>query len=323
MKSIVFLLVFLAFSGKSLGQSLDESVLKAIRLSEAGKNSEALALLDEAIETFGDQPMLRLLKGEVHSGNERRLTSNQDMYNAALEEFNKAIALDSTFSPAYNSRALLNIFHQYFELAVMDLTAVIRLTRDDIEAQFNAYSDRGSCKSYLKDYQGAIDDYNAALALREGTPETYGNMGIFYAKMDKPSQAVELFLKGLEQDSLNVGIMNNLAMTYIWNNRVKDAIALLRRGLELDPNDPLIYNNLGLALIKSRKPLEAVTYINKSIEIYPENAFAYKHLGMAKLALKQKDEACAAWEKALQLGYSRTYDNEVEEFLRKNCRKRK
>jgi Tfp pilus assembly protein PilF len=85
----------------------------------------------------------------------------------------------------------------------------------------------------------------------------------------------------------------------------------------------LVHNNMGLALLKIKKPKEALQYITRSIELYPENAYAFKHLGMARLALKQKDEACDAWEKALNLGYRKTYDNEVDDLINKNCRRKK
>lgn len=317
---VISLICFFPIGSK--GQSLEDSIIEAIELSEEGKITEALQIYDQAIRTYGELPMLRVLKGEVFSGGGRRLTSNPEMYAAALREFNRAIELDSTFTPAYNSRALLNIFHQHFQEAIADFTRVLDLTEGDDEAQFNAYMDRGSAKNYVRDFNGAVMDYSMAIQLNPREVNLYTNLGAAFSSMGETGKAEAAYLKAFELDSINVGVLNNLGLHYTKSRKFPEAIALFKRAISLYPDEPLAYNNIGLALIKTKKPKEALEYINRSIEMYPENSYAFKHQGMALWALKQKGEACASWNRALALGYSKAYDDEVQEMIEKNCKRK-
>jgi Flp pilus assembly protein TadD len=323
MRYLFFVVLFLFFEWTVTAQSLEESVLLGIRLSEQGKTDEAIAAYDQAIRSYGDLAMLHVLKGEVYAGSSRRFTTDKKLYDLAVAEFNFALQLDSTFFPAYKSRGLLNIFHQHFDRAVSDLTRYLDFTTGDSDAQFSGYMDRGSAKLHLKDYEGAASDYATALRFGQGDANTYANLGQLYVQTGQNDKAEVAFLKGLEMDNKNIPVMNNLGLYYIRSGKLQAAIDVFNRALQIDPDEPYVNNNIGLALLKSKKAVEALKHINHSLKFYPENAYAYKHLGMAQLQLKQKDEACASWQRALDLGYEKTFDKEVSDLLNRNCRRKK
>ena len=218
-KIILFLCLFLGCiyaqaQSKEEFQALEEEIIKAVQLSAEGKFDEALKIYDTAIEQYPDFPLLYVLKGEALSKFKRRLTANENIYQEAVELYNKAIELDPTFAPAYNSRALLNTFHQKFDLAIQDFSKVLEYSQGDVEAQFNALSDRGTAKLYAKDYEGAIEDYKASLEIRPEHLGVLSNLSGVYLEMKQYDKAEEVLLKLRESSPSDGSILNNLGMLY-------------------------------------------------------------------------------------------------------------
>ncbi|MEM6523420.1 MAG: tetratricopeptide repeat protein [Bacteroidota bacterium] len=318
-----FLLIFL-FSMNYLTaqdeegvQQLSEQILKAVGFAEVGKYDEALAVYDELIEQY-PAPMLYVLKGEVYTKFSHRMTSDEKAYFNSLRLYNKAISIDSTFIEAYTARGKLNIFHQKYPEAVQDFTKVIELATDN-EMLFYGYSDRGSAKSYTKDYAGALKDYNKALKLRPNQVTLLSNMGMLYLNLGQIDDAQKVFDKALSMDSTEISVLINYGFMLIQKEQYQSAEALFSKAVDVSPKDPLAYNNLGYVNLKLNRPSKALELINKSLAIYPENSYAYKNRALVYLENKEIEKACADLNKAEGLGYSISYDDEVKKLLKQHC----
>lgn len=121
----------------------------------------------------------------------------QDFDNA-LADLNEAIACDSTFFPAYFTRAVIHYkqlefrkqdkeyevevvvdkkpqVHSYDYTRVReDLDEVIRLNPEFVYAYYN----RANILAVLKDYRGALADYNKAIELDPRFADAYYNRGL-------------------------------------------------------------------------------------------------------------------------------------------------
>jgi tetratricopeptide (TPR) repeat protein len=304
----------------SNSQKVEEFVGSALELAKSGEYNHAMAIYDEAIRMYPKDPILYVLKGELITKFNKRLTANENLYQMALQEFNYALKLDSTFWQAYSSRALLHFTHQKFDLAIEDLSAVLRLTRGDNEAQFNALADRANAKYYKRDYEGAIQDYNQALTIQPSNIRVHLNLATLYMGLNQFDIAETKFKKILQKEPTNIDAWNNLSALYLKQSKLKKAIALLEKAIRIYPNAPELYSNLGLAKILTGQPKEALILINKSLSLNPEDSYAYKHRAMAYIELGKCKEACEDLITANRLGYSISFDDEVNMMINENCK---
>lgn len=121
---------------------------------------------------------------------------------SATEDLTRTIANDNHFFPAYFMRALIRckqleymksqsadnaaktdeikpkkeITAVDYDIVKADLDSVIKIAPDFVYAYYN----RGNVKSMLKDYRGAIDDYNKAIELNKDFADAYFNRGLTY-----------------------------------------------------------------------------------------------------------------------------------------------
>jgi Tfp pilus assembly protein PilF len=80
------------------------------------------------------------------------------------------------------------------------------------------------------------------------------------------------------------------------------------------------YNNIGYTYYKMGDYAKALKNINYSLSQDSKNAYAYKNRALVYIAQGKKALACADLAKAESLGYTKEYDNEVQELKQKHCK---
>ena len=152
-------------------------------------------------------------------------------------------------------------------------------------AQKNAayFIQRAQKRMLQEDYQGALRDYNDAIALEPQNASIYVNRGML--------QAVYLFNK-------------------------RSALYDFNKAIELAPNDASGYYNRG-ALLKDAQDYEgALRDYNKVIELNPKFAGAfYNRASLYYFFLGNKKQACEDWRKSEALG-----NQEAGEWIAKYCK---
>jgi tetratricopeptide (TPR) repeat protein len=297
-----------------------EFIDKAYELSSAGKIGEAVSLYNIAIAKFPDEPIFYTLKGGLMVQHIDYFATDDSLYNSALNLFDKALELDSGFVPAHNNRALLNLYFQHYDLAVFDFTQVIKFSETD-DDRHSAMQDRATAKGYNKDYKGAIQDYDFLIKAHPNDADLYLNQGVMYSSCKQLDSAMSLYKKGLAINPQHQALLNNMGMLMIRLQDYNAAIGYFKKAIELNPDEPFAYNNTGFALIKLNKPKEALEYIDHSLTLYPQNSYAYKNRAIALIAIGNKNEACTDLANAVKLGYSKTYDDEVDKLMAMYCEK--
>jgi tetratricopeptide (TPR) repeat protein len=97
------------------------------------------------------------------SGNDK--VARKD-YRGAIEDFSRAIKVDSGFKQAYENRGVAKFYLQDYHGAIQDYTRAIEMDPDE----YSTFGRRGWAKFYLQDYMGAISDLNRAV---EGSRDKY------------------------------------------------------------------------------------------------------------------------------------------------------
>jgi tetratricopeptide (TPR) repeat protein len=86
---------------------------------------------------------------------------------------------------AYNNRGVLYKDQQKYELALADYNKAIELNPNDAKAYYN----RGNLYSDQQKYELALADYNKAIELNPNYAEAYANRGLLYAELKQTEKA--------------------------------------------------------------------------------------------------------------------------------------
>jgi tetratricopeptide (TPR) repeat protein len=133
-----------------------------------------------------------------------------------------------------------------------------------------AYDNRGSARAALKDYAGALADYDRALEISPDLASAYANRGYVYQKMGN-------YEKALEDDTL--AIQNN-------------------------PRSAMAYNNRGFHLMLMGEFESAERDISMALEISPNNTDALNSMAELFAARNDPETACKWLGKAVEKGYN-------------------
>jgi regulator of sirC expression with transglutaminase-like and TPR domain len=127
------------------------------------------------------------------------------------------------------------------------------------------------------DYQRALADYNASIALYPNNPTAYNNRGSIYAIQGRNDEAL-----------MDFGM-----------------------ALSLDPNYSKAYCGRGNVLLGTGEWGEALTNINEALRLNPRQADAYNSRGLVALQQQQYETALRDFSEALKLnkGYAEGYFN--------------
>jgi tetratricopeptide (TPR) repeat protein len=143
------------------------------------------------------------------------------------------------------------------------------------------YNSDGINKLKLKDYYGAIKDFDKAIELNPNSSDVY------------------LFRGGTK-------------------SKIEDftgALIDFNKAIELNPNDANLYIARATAKFMLKDSTSAIMDFNKAIELNPNDAKVYLARGQLKYILEDKDGACFDWRKAVELGNDTAVD-----FIKKYCK---
>jgi tetratricopeptide (TPR) repeat protein len=103
------------------------------------------------------------------------------------------------------------------------------------------------------------------------------------------------------------------------NGRHREAITDFNRAIKLDPNYSFAFNNRGWSLYQLGDRDGAVRSITMAGRKNRSNSYVYRNLGIIALDAGEKERACNHFRLALELRYTTTHGNEVEELVRTHC----
>ena len=262
----------------------------------------------------GDEALDRLGKG----GAKHLLGDNE----SALEELNTAIELKPNYPEAYGLRGQVKSSLGKFDEAIVDFDCAIRLIREaSTVAHPNAESMcaanffyRATAKFYLKQYAGAIADYDSALRVDCSNAVAYVRRGGAKCQLGENmsaladlNSAIELNPTYPEAYGLRGQLKSNLGQ---YDEAIVDfdyAIRLIQDAPEEDiHNADSICVGYGFARAEAKNKLKqymgAIADYDAIISLQPSNADAYFRRGIAKGFLNdRKSEAFTDLHKSLDL----------------------
>ena len=309
-KIISFSLLFL-FAIISVSQTAADYYKQGGAKMKEKKYADAVKLYSKAIDKCKDSSSYFVARGYAYF--------LLDKYQQSLDDYGTAIYLKSNNWKAYYCRSIALQRVGMFEEAIKDNNMAIMLTSNDTIKK-ECYLDNGTNRSFMRDFEGAYNDYMKALSYDSLDPNVYNNLATVMDDLGKPEKTLEYCLKAYSLDSSQIGPLVNIGFLYTKQEKYKEAIYYFDWALKKKPDEALAYSNRSYAKLKLGDLDGALEDINKSLKLYPSNSYAYRNRALVYIEMKKNNKACDDLEKAKELGFTKMYGNEVVTLIALNCK---
>jgi tetratricopeptide (TPR) repeat protein len=259
------------------------------REREARENYEqALSVINQAISLVPNNPNYYNEKYGVLSGLKR--------YDEGLAAITQAINLAPRAAWYYN-RGILYYNQQKYDLALSDYNKAIEINPNYAEAYYN----RGILYKNLQKYDLALSDWNKAIDINPNYAVAYNNRGLVYYNQQKYELALADYNKTIDINPNYAEAYNNRGNLYSDLQKYELALADYNKAIEINPNFAEAYYNRGNLYSDLQKYELALSDYSKAIEINPNYADAYNNRGVLYALTRDFPKALADAEKASEL----------------------
>ena len=190
---------------------------------------------------------------------------NLENYTGAIADYDRAIELKPDLAEAYGNRAKAYFDNGQFKKGDDDTKKAIELF-SKAEDKAAAFVNRGNAKIYLKDYMGAMKDYDEAIRLKPDYAGGYHGLGICYTEKSEYERAIDYFNKAIS----------------------------------IEKESPETYGYRALAYIGFGKLEKAKEDVVKCEELAPDKGYPHKNRAILDLYLDKIDEAMKEFEQAVK-----------------------
>jgi tetratricopeptide (TPR) repeat protein len=158
----------------------------------------------------------------------------------------------------------------------------------------------------MEDYDGAIEEYQAAIQLGQDaawTSTVAQTLGTIYHQIRQDNEsALQLFQLATQLDPANLDAWAMLGDIHTEQNNYEEAIEIYRRILKAQPDNADCYNYLGYLLWQLDKNDEAIKAYQQAIALNVDNPVAFNNLGVIYLDEKcLPEKALAMFQQAVEL----------------------
>lgn len=230
----------------------------------------------------------------------------------AYDDLSKAIELDPGNHKALSSRSRLNAFKEKYEEAISDCEKAIQLA----PANLNYKNQEAELYMIRKDYEKCISSASYVLNFLPADYTALWFKANALAGLKRHKEAVAVFTIIQNNFTHSEELYNNIAFSQIYTQEWEAAKKNFQAAIRLNPEFAYPWDNMGYVYYLEKNYDEALKLINKSILLDPSNSWAYKNRAIVYLATGKRAEARSDLYRANDLGYSRVYDEEVNELLR-------
>jgi len=260
-----------------------------------------------------------------------RAMEKQSRYQEAFQEYQKAVALDSTYAPALGAMGHLLLLDSrrtaqaevFLEKAVashpsyqnqLDLgLALTRLGKADEAIPYlkaaNAIKDDPTSRAVLAlAYVNSTDHVDEGLALYESdvdvrleaTADDMVDVGRAYTSKENYTSALKWLNMALEKEPGHVEAQYRIAYIDLVNKDYEAAIKGIEVKLKADPRSASAWSRMGIAQQGNGNLPEAIKAYRRAAELSPKTPRLWNQLGAALTAAGSHDDAAIAYSRALQ-----------------------
>jgi len=273
-------------------------------------------------------------------------------YDPALQNLNKAMALNPYHMDVFSNIILVHAGKKEFDTALLKCDEQLEKVKDTPELKSIIHNLKGeiyfdqrktveaevSFKTALKENpdflqpyyslariylmekkeEEAISQYKTILEKNPKEAAPHLLMGIIYDLQKRPDLAEKSYSAALAVNPDFMPAANNLAYLLAKQDKnINEALSLAQKAKEKLPHDPSVMDTLGLIYYKKGFYDNAIAEFTDSLNKIPDNAMVHFHLGLAYHKKGDEDRARTELKKALDLNQNFDGADEAREILSK------
>jgi TolB-like protein/Tfp pilus assembly protein PilF len=238
----------------------------------------------------------------------------EDELKKAKEYFEKTIARDPAYAPAYAGLADTYFYLGYAwghmppreAIPLSQAAARKAIELDDSAAEGHA-SLGATHLAYNWDFRAAEEDLKRAVTLNPNYAFGHHIYSILLGILGRQEESIAQIRQAVEVDPLSVPVRNILAERLAVNGRCDEALAEDRKTMELDPNAPHVvelrdraagcYRQKGMEKEAFEEDLQSMIAKGASSKDVEEYRKTYQQGGRKGVLRKQLQEALARWDR--------------------------
>ena len=215
----------------------------------------------------------------------------------AKQTYETIVYLNKTEYKAYSQLGVIAFLAKEYQKAEQLFTQSLAINT-------NTYTlnDRGSCYRKLEQFDAAIQDYLAAIALNNNLAFVYNNLASVYAKQGETEKALNYYDLAISKDVNYALAYNNKTSLLIENKEYEKAKHSIQKVLSINQEYAPFWNNRGVLNHQIKQYYQAIADFDKAIMLDDNYAKAYLNRGISKQMIRDEDGACLDWKKASELG---------------------
>ncbi|GLC34848.1 Bardet-Biedl syndrome 4 protein [Pleodorina starrii] len=251
-------------------------------------------------------------------------------HKAAVDVYEEAAKFGAPDWEIMHNKGLCYMYLKQYDRAIESFRIAI-----DIQPHDSTFLQLGKVYSMMDDYAQAINVYMEALEHSPENPEILTTLGLLFLRTNDNNRAFDYLSTSLtheprnprtilaagsiiqDHSDMDVALVkyrvaavqtpnspqlwNNIGMCFFGKQRYIAAIACLKKALYLGPFEWIISYNLGLVHLHTGQYASAFHYFSASVNLKPDFAHSYMYLAVTLARLDDVENACAAYEKAIQM----------------------
>lgn len=266
-----------------------------------------------------------------------------DNIESAIAQFEKAIAVDKNYAPAYAAMGLAynagfqwkNRGKDWIDKARTQCERALAITPQLAEGHTclgNVDYSTGHYQEAVEQFQRSLDlDHNSdetlrlladayqkqgkdsaaeeayrkAIGLRPNHWAVYSKFGTFYFNRARYAEAEQMFKEAIKRAPQNFRDYSNLGATYLYMGRYQAGVENLKQSISLRPTFEA-YGNLGACYFYMRRYQESADSLQEALKIDPKDWLNWGNLGDTLVQIPSRHpEAMSAYRKAIDLARPR------------------
>ncbi len=309
--------------GEGTGQEAQLLTHMAGILASAGKPERALELLDKAIERDPERGESYFPKGLILLNQKRvaeaeqvvkkglqytsdspigyyylgRISIETGNTEQAVTNFDRAIAVNQAFEPAYLAQASVYESRQEKDKAIAVLkkylTQVNPRNRDIRQHLIQLYIT-------TKDYAGGLAELERLLEENPGDLDAQLRVALIYGEKKEFTKAISQVTDILKAKPAELKVRDYLGYLYEETKDFPKAMETYRYNIHLDPKFADSHVHLGVLFYRLKQFPEAVTHLDEAVRLTPKQPEPHIVLGLAHFQSEQFEKASQAFEEGIR-----------------------
>ena len=189
--------------------------------------------------------------------------------------------------------------------AMQDFSKAITLD----SGQSNAYIYRSTIYDKLKQYDAAMQDIEIAEKLSKDKALVYCKKGNIYLHQNKMDSAIRLYTKSIQLNKGLIEPFNKRSQAYFMMKEYDKAIADCKQALAFNIENKDVYSNMGMIYLEMSKYDSSIENFSNIIKENGNDKEAYFDRAIVEQKAGRISNACSDWKTALQLGLTAAQDS--------------